>query len=431
MELSSPKRNGRDRPTHINWFPYYAGYNARFVGEVLESLDVRPDRTVLDPWNGSGTTTTTAYRMGANAIGCDINPVMVVAAKSALLDAGAVQSLLPLANEIIKASTKVQPDVASDPLTRWYIPSSATTLRRMHFAIWRILVSPRAQPTGDEAAYSRLSTLAAFFLVALMKTARSFLGPFVGSNPTWIRDPKIPADRIRTCEASLYACFLSEVHAMSSMLTTATSAGIELPAQSPMPHLSVASSTALPFESGIVDAVVTSPPYLTRIDYAVATKPELALLGFDLGHSLTQLRQNMIGSPTVTSSCCAERHPFGPACDAFLESVRKHPSKASENYYYKLYVQYFASMSLSLAEISRLLVSGGPCVIVVQDSYYKELHADLPRFITEIANEHSLILYDRHDFHWKRSIRRVNTRSRRYRSATAAVESVLWFKNSS
>src|SRR5690606_7221892 len=62
----------------------------------------------------------------------------------------------------------------------------------------------------------------------------------------------------------------------------------------------LADSRSLPIERCNVDAVITSPPYCTRIDYAVATRMELAVLGIDESRT-ENLRRLMIGT-TLTGS---------------------------------------------------------------------------------------------------------------------------------
>lgn len=427
IRLNNPKRVSQNSPKHINWFPYYAGYSSEFVHDVLSRISLQKDETILDPWNGSGTTTTTAYRLGAKVIGCDINPVMVVAAKSALLEPGASPSLVPLSEEILHVTDKVEISKGEDPLLTWYTPSSASGLRSIQVSIWRTLVNSNSTPSLRPEDISNLSTLASFFIIALMRTTRHFLTPFVGSNPTWIRRPDSLAKRIRPSKDVIFTHFKNEVRRMVGILEAASANGLEESRQGLAPIISVESSTLLPFESGSVKAVVSSPPYLTRIDYAVATKPELAALGMSLSDNFDILRKSMIGTTTVRRSFLP-RNALGNSCRSFLDAVEQHYTKGSRNYYHKLFVQYFSDMSYSIEEIARLLVRGGNCVLVVQDSYYKEIHADLAQFITEMAQDYGLSLYDRHDFKWNRNMVRVNSRARKYRASTDAVESALWFR---
>lgn len=421
-----PKRTGGAHPAHLNWFPYYAGYDSAFVDDVLTALNIDTRTTVLDPWNGSGTTTTTAYRLGATVVGCDINPAMVIAAKSALLDPATAPSLIPLANEIAEVASAITTNCSNDLLSVWYVPLSANAFRRLHRAIWKLLVDTDRPPSIAPTDISHLSTLAAFFLTALMRTARHFLVRFIGSNPTWIRRPATLAHRIRPQPTTVTGQFLTEVHRMTATLENASANGLKYPQHGNRPKLAVGSSTSLPYDSSSIDAVVSSPPYLTRIDYAVATKPELAVLGMSDNYAFDTLRRLMIGAPTVRP-VLPTLGSFGRSCDSFLHAVHRHPSKGSHNYYYKLFTQYFGDMKVSLNEIARVLRDDGRCVLVVQDSYYKELHADLAQYICDLALHAGLSLCDRHDFTCNRNMVRVNSSAYKYRDSAVAVESVLWF----
>ena len=63
--------------------------------------------------------------------------------------------------------------------------------------------------------------------------------------------------------------------------------------------IDVASSEALPHPSSSVDFILSSPPYCTRIDYAVASLPELALFGYVPEGDFQLLRKKLIGTSTV------------------------------------------------------------------------------------------------------------------------------------
>lgn len=56
------------------FFDFYAGYSTSFVADVLLYWNLPGNSVILDPWNGSGTTTDIASKMGYKAIGYDLNP---------------------------------------------------------------------------------------------------------------------------------------------------------------------------------------------------------------------------------------------------------------------------------------------------------------------------------------------------------------------
>lgn len=423
--FSNPKRTNRSATGKESWFDYYAGFSAAFVRTVLEQLLPDLDGRVMDPWNGSGTTTTTAHELGVCSTGIDINPVMAVVAKAKLLVPGVQESLLPLAEDIVAKSRTAPSEIGpDDPLLEWFSPAGAQGIRSVEQAIRKLLTPLKpSESLSTPEALDAVSELAAFFFVALFRTARSFVGRFQASNPTWIKSPGTVRERVRPKAATTAEAFLRHVSAMIE--------GIVPVARDTPTTIYLGSSERLPIPAASVQAVIASPPYCTRIDYAVATKPELAVLGGPLRTDFESLRRRMLGGPVVLPDQPRPDMSWGPACLKLLKQVRAHPTKGSDNYYYKLFVQYYGSIRRSLEEIDRALVSSGDCVLVVQDSHYKEVHVDVARHITEMAREMGWSLAQRLDFETRQVMARLNPKAQKYRTHTGATESVLWFRAAS
>jgi hypothetical protein len=157
----------------------------------------------------------------------------------------------------------------------------------------------------------------------------------------------------------------------------------------------------------------------------MATSAELSLLGFGPSSGFKELRRGLIGSVTVPKAAPATSATWGKTCLGFLGDLRGHGSKASATYYYKNHLQYFRSLSSSVTEIGRVLRPGGGCVLVVQDSYYKDLHNDLPSILAEMAASGGLALEQRKDFPHSRTMAGINPGTKGYRASFNATESVL------
>jgi hypothetical protein len=71
-------------------------------------------------------------------------------------------------------------------------------------------------------------------------------------------------------------------------------------------------------------------------------------------------------------------------------------------------------------------VNGG-AVFEVQDSYYKEIHNNLPEIFSEIGEEHGLRVARRKDFRLNRSMSGINPYTRLYNRSPGSVEVVLCF----
>ena len=371
-EIRNPKRHGTQSVGRSGWYPYYAGFSLAFANDLLASTSLPKKAKVLDPWNGSGTITEAAARIQRPVVGIDLNPAMVVVARGRALCQRELSSLCPLAHEIAEqARTRdFNVNTESEPLSVWLTPAGARAARSIERAIYRLLVDENAihQFPSEHRGLDRFSDIACFFYVALFRAMRGLLGQFFSSNPTWVKRPKNKSDRLRLRSHTVFEKFESEVAAMVEV-------GNLEPFESDSPtEIRVDSSTKLPFADDEFDLVVSSPPYCTRIDYAVATLIELAVLGFHPSSGIRPLRQSLLGTSTIDRFAQETELRFGKECDRFLSRLSSHPSKASTSYYLPNHQQYFVGIRNSVAEISRVLKPGGGCVLVVQDSYLSLIH---------------------------------------------------------
>ncbi len=312
--FSNPKRVRSQFTDKERWFDYYAGYSPAFVRDVIQRT-CGTDGHVLDPWNGSGTTTATAREMGAASTGIDINPVMVVVAKAKLVTVGLSSSLMPIADDLVSKAARAARPMDDDPLHEWFVPASAGAIRSLTEAVCELLTPPGTSANLYAGGLAdQLSDLAAFFLVAVFRTTRTFISRFRASNPTWIKSPLTPKNRVRPTRQGVLAEFRRQVQEMA--------AGVGPPGGRQVAATIVTGSAErLPLADASVDAVVASPPYCTRIDYAVATKPELAVLGCPLGGQFESLRRRLTGGPVVAPSALTPAAGWGAGCLRFLEAV--------------------------------------------------------------------------------------------------------------
>jgi len=377
----------------------------------------------MDNWNGSGTTTAAAAALNHHSYGFDLNPVMVVVAKARLLSTREHPSLEPLCTEVIDhAQTDHADSILNDPLRLWFGENAANEVRKLERAIQHLLVDHNHyQAPATRADFDRISGIAAFFYLALFRTVRTLLKGFVPTNPTWVKTPRRPQARVRPTTETIFLAFRSEVISMADVEDVDC-----FERQQGESNIQINSSEALPLPDESIRLVVGSPPYCTRIDYAVATKPELALLGHTQ-ESFRALREGLMGTSTVPKVAPDEQQQWGPTCIRLLHRVKRHDSHASDTYYYKNHVQYFRSLHQSIAEIRRVMTRDGQSVLVVQDSYYKNIRNDLAQVATEMGSAHHLKVMQREDFSHSQTMAALNPSSRFYRKAFTAIESVLVF----
>lgn len=426
LEILNPKRSVA--PSNKNGkalFSYYAGYSSEFSETLIDSLALPSGSLILDPWNGSGTTTNATIKCGLSAVGTDLNPVMVIIAKASLVSKLDVDSLVPLGHSIVrKAETLLETKLACDPLERWFCPSSSLIMRQIETSINNsLLSSENYRELKSDTNLSLLTPIAAFYYLCLFRVIRKLAKDFIPSNPTWIRAPKSSRERKRPSPYTIKKCFLDEINLLAENYETL----VDTTRKAPNVSLRLCNSESLPISSESVDAVITSPPYCTRIDYAVATYVELAALRIG-EEEFDVLRRSLTGTSTVRDPITYIPEAWGPTCEQFLRDLYSHPSKASKTYYYKNHAQYFNSLHKSLSEISRVLKTGSTCTLVVQNSHYKEIYTDIATICTEMLDTMSLSLFQKKDFSASRTMASLNKNSKKYKKSRGITESVLCFK---
>lgn len=419
IKISNPKIN-KHSGTNLS---YYAGFNSNFVENILTSVVLPKDAKVLDPWNGVGTTTTKTTEFGIQSIGIDINPVMIICAKASLISKNDYKSLESLTQDIVhKFSKKTQYEVDSnDPLLSWISPKSLSSIRELNKIINRLLVNN--QSSVRLISYENMSNYASFFYLCAFKTLRILTSKFKSSNPTWVKKPKNLKTRIRPSRNTIISTFESVSNSILENHFKSFSLG-----NTNLVQLKVANSAKTGIINNSIDLILTSPPYCTRIDYAVTTQVELSFLYYD-SQKLKQLRNEMIGTSTISGVDYSMRSEFGKKTNSFLTKLQKHKSKASASYYYKSHFQYYNSMFNSMNHLSQnVLKDGGGMITVVQDSYYKEIHNDLQSNIIDMGKNLGLKLVKRHDFTSLKSFATLNPKSKKYKSKIKPIESVLCFQ---
>jgi len=425
--IRSPKQQagGGGRPSPGT--RYYAGYERGFVEDVLTNLSISENQLVIDPWNGSGTTTEVLARTGRRGIGIDINPVMVIVAKSKLLTADVGQSLTPIAADLIHHTREQAGAVdCPEPLRQWFAPATARYLRGIERAIQHLLMPDDPDRSFSEPkALDDLSSIASSFYVVLFETVRSFLTSYTTSNPTWFKQRDSDAAAVYVPPERIAARFRAIERQRHRHLRQAPFPGLLSDNELRACHVALGSSTALPPSLSSIDACLTSPPYCTRIDYPVLTRPELAVLGIGEDARMRQLRQDSIGTTTMNTQIPQVIDGWGETAHTFLRQVCSHESKASATYYYRYFLQYFDTMYKSLNELNRVLVQGAPCALVVQDSYYKEIYNDLAAALTDMATSLGWREAERIDFPVRTTMAASHPGARRYRSSFAATETLL------
>ena len=283
-------------PRVSSGYRYYAGYSRSFVQDILTRW---PRHTlVLDPWNGSGTTTAVAIESGLDCVGVDLNPVMVVVAKAALLRQEEVLVIRRQACGLRELKSATVPLDRDDPLLEWLDRPSVARFRALQAAL---IGSTRL----TASAIADLGAVEAFWLTLLFHTVRRATKVWQSSNPTWTKS------RRNSEPAKLF--WRPMVNETNHAAKSVAAVSAVKPAAA---RIILGTSTDLAGYGIEPDLVLGSPPYCTRIDYAVATRVELSVLGFGVAEQLA-IRRALIGTTTVPPVLTAPAREVGVTASRF------------------------------------------------------------------------------------------------------------------
>lgn len=383
--LPSAKRTPKERTGVHSWHPYYAGYSEAFVVGAIRYLKLKPGQTVVDPWIGSGTTNLVCEKLGLHSLGFDLNPVMTIFAnaKHAPVLQENLENIYSTVDLLFEKTRRNIRKVHLDDYSELSKLIKPQTARRL-IALTNSIETHPFETTKITGRLSRtippepISMDRCFFQAAAFILARNLAGDQKNSNPTWLKSALVKKSNPTYSEIrETYKSIIKK------MIESSEREGL-IPKQAETNIAMVGNSKFLPLENNSADGVIGSPPYLTRIDYAVSTRIELGMLVGD--EKYVRTRKMMMGSTTVPEISPVISKEWGKTCCDCLEQIFRHPSKASSTYYYRNIANYFNDAFLSISEISRILKPGARALLVVQSSYYKDIEIPLGEIYCEMAS---------------------------------------------
>ena len=325
-------------------------------GIALEALgESNSALRVLDPMAGSGTVLAVARANGHRAFGVDLDPLAVLIAS--------------VWTRTVDATTGRGYPLDSDGETRefiryWFDDYARRQLAALAGAIGRV----RDEGTRDVlwCAFSRL--------IITKQAGASLAMDLSHSRPhrRFTRAPIKPFNR-----------FISAVETVIS--------NCPQPGPGPVGPVAVVKhgdARKLEIESGSIDLVLTSPPYLNAIDYMRCSKFSLVWMGYNVG-KIRQLRGQSIG--TEASS---EEASGADRVKSLIKELKLRPALSSRDH--GLLARYVWDMGHALGEASRVLRRGGRAVYVVGDSMIRGTFIRNSGIVAVVAQQHGLSLVSRH-----------------------------------
>ena len=178
---------------------------------------------------------------------------------------------------------------------------------------------------------------------------------------------------------------------------------------------------------GSIDRILTSPPYLNRLDYVVSHKPEIAILTGFIPLSIEGLREKMMGTTKMIERV-EPKEEWGEECLLLIDKIRNHPSKASSTYYYKFFLQYFDCCMKMFSRFRDVCNDDALGALVVQDSFYKDVRVPLTAILSDMARNYGITTHKWRSEEVKGHIGSMNPAQKSYVPTKVLEETVLFLE---
>lgn len=322
-----------------------------------------PGDIVLDPMMGSGTTVVEALLAGRRGIGLDLDPLAVRLGqvKTTPCDLASLRAagerVIAQAQRRLAAAQEVDAALATafDARTRefvdyWFLPQTQRELMALVLSIRAV----------DDPFARRFLELT-FSSIIITKSGGVARARDLAHSRPHLDIAKVPKNALEQFAARLRKNLASAAH---------------LRDDGPNALVLTADARTIPLASGVVDLVVTSPPYANAIDYMRAHKFSLVWLNHSIG-DLSALRAEYIGAERMTDLppvVLPER-----AEQVLAELAQRDRARA------QVLRKYFCEMRDVLAEILRVLRGEGAAVIVVGSSTMRAIDVQTHYCLADIA----------------------------------------------
>lgn len=375
LSLERNRIRPEDRAIH-DWYRFVLSFPPHLVRQYVDRLRLGKGTVLLDPFCGTGTSTTEAKKLGICSLGIEATPMACLA--------GQVKLDWSPRPELLRANSRAVAEAAQRELDRDGLgdgaglplfgagTSGAPALRKLPAESERLLLTHSISPVPLHRTLVLLEALARRGDARLSRHQRLALAKtLVTGAGNLVFGPEVGVGKAKP-DAPVVAQWLANVEAMADDLASARG-GPEASASVLLGDARTAGAL-LPPDS--VDAIITSPPYPNEKDYTRTTRLESVLLGLLRNRDdLRALKQTLVRSNTRgvykadEDDVLVAGHSEIQRLAEAIESRRAALGKTSgfERLYARVTRLYFGGMLRHLADLRPVLRPGARLAYVVGD----------------------------------------------------------------
>lgn len=311
-----------------NWFYYKEGFSRDFVMYFIEKFNINHKNFVLDPFVGCGTTLLACKEKGINAIGFDVFPVPLFVSKVKIENYD-IEKLKKFSSEIFaqkfqKKSTSEIPKFIRKAFSK-YVLEDILFFKEIIYKI------------SDEKYRN-------FFILALMNSALK--SSYIFKDGSKVKILKRSVAPLREMFKRKVKRMIKEVENFQEKFKEKCEIFVDF-----------CDARNLKLQDESIDAIITSPPYLNKIEYSKI---------YGIEENLFFKKENL------------------PAIRSYIGM------KESENFEidYELPFQakaYLDDISKSIKEMFRVCKKNAKIAIVIGDAVFIDKIVEVPKIIAEIS----------------------------------------------
>lgn len=413
MDHSSNVARLSDTSIH-DWYRMVFAYSDQIVYDLADEFAISKDDLILDPFNGTGTTTLAAKRLGIDAIGTDVNPVSVLASRVKTnwqVDLEELASRRAELLDVIRPVFRVISAEGSTTLDSFTDGGSSSTVSLDQYDFRTSDKTPKGwlseKPRRKmQVLRHHIDDLPDDDVTDVLRLAMIAILPEdvanVGFGPEAYRKQGQEDVDVFTLYRNKLDTIQSDLREIQEAITDDFSPGrteiLSADAREIGETLRAQSELLdAPSHGGTVDYVITSPPYPAEHDYTRNQRLELVWMGEVVDNTdLQRIKKASIRSNTKNIYVDDDEGEQvnireNDRIDAIVSEMERiiddeNVTHGFGQYYPRVVEEYFAGMQRHFEQIYDLLTPGGrACYVVADSGSYWQVQIETGEILREIA----------------------------------------------
>jgi len=400
-----------------DWYRFVYAYSDQIITGLVDEFGITQDDLVIDPFNGTGTTTLATKKLGIDAIGTDTSPASVLSAQAKTNWDVDLEEFRERRSELLSTIQPIFKRIASEGNTTLDSFGDSSTegvdLSKYDFS------EPEKTPKGwlSEKPLKKMKVLRYHVeempddeVTDLFRLAMIAILPEEVGNVRF--GPEATRDRKQEGDEDVYSILRKKLDKMErdlEQVQEAVESGKVEPGETEILRADARKlAETLRSESrllnsdeheGEIDYLITSPPYPAEHDYTRNQRLELVWLGVcDDNEDLQKIKKMNIRSHTKNIYVAddeGERTNIreNDRVDAIVTEMEtiieeENVSHGFGQYYPRVIEEYFAGMLHHFEQVYDLMAEGGKAAYVVGDSgSYWQVEVETAEILAELAEK--------------------------------------------